>query len=44
MVQTLVDNARYRINFSGDVLGIDYRKQFTGENGLTGATQPIVNG
>ena len=36
MVQTLVDNARYRIIFSGSILGIDYRKQFAGENGLTG--------
>jgi len=35
-VQTLVDDARYRLTFSGGILGIDYRKTFTGENGLTG--------
>ncbi|MHC4956781.1 MAG: hypothetical protein ACYTGN_00300 [Planctomycetota bacterium] len=35
-VQTLVDNARYRLSFSGSILGIDFRKQFIGDNGLTG--------
>ena len=35
-VQTLVDNARYRLAFSGNILGIDFRKQFIGDNGLTG--------
>lgn len=34
--QTLVDNARYRLVFKGAILGIDYRKAFIGENGLTG--------
>jgi len=33
---TLVDNTRYRIVFSGNILGIDFRKAFIGENGLTG--------
>lgn len=35
-IQTLVDDARYRLTFSGAILGIDYRKAYTGENGLTG--------
>lgn len=35
-LQTLVDNARYEIRFQGQILGIDFRKQFQGENGLTG--------
>ncbi|MFI5401960.1 MAG: hypothetical protein ACHQ1G_03415, partial [Planctomycetota bacterium] len=35
-VQTLVDDARYRLSFSGDILGIDFRRAFTGDNGLTG--------
>ena len=35
-IQTLIDNARYRLSFSGKILGIDFRKQFTGDNGLTG--------
>jgi len=42
MVQTLVDNARYRVIFSGNILGIDFRKQFTGENGLTGDGQTPI--
>ncbi|MFQ5766314.1 MAG: hypothetical protein ACE5GT_15440, partial [Rhodospirillales bacterium] len=37
--QTLVDDARYRIIFSGDILGIDRRKTFIGNNGLTGDGQ-----
>jgi hypothetical protein len=35
-VQTLVDDARYRLIFSGGILGLDYRKTYIGENGLTG--------
>ncbi|MHC4225315.1 MAG: hypothetical protein ACYSUN_15100, partial [Planctomycetota bacterium] len=42
-LQTLVDNARYRLEFSGDILGIDFRKEFRGENGLTGDGQTIVD-
>ena len=34
--QTLVDNARYRLVFKGYILGLDFRKAFIGENGLTG--------
>jgi hypothetical protein len=34
--QTLVDDARYRLTFSGNILGIDFRKQFIGDNGVTG--------
>ena len=43
-VQTLVDNTRYRIIFSGEVLGLDYRKTFAGDNGLTGDGQSLVDG
>ncbi len=43
-MQTLVDNARYRLQFSGEILGIDFRKEFRGENGLTGDGQTIVEG
>ncbi|NJN14282.1 MAG: hypothetical protein HC813_01090 [Planctomycetes bacterium] len=35
-VQTLVDDARYRLIFSGNLLGLDFRKTFIGDNGLTG--------
>jgi hypothetical protein len=35
-IETLVDDARYRLSFSGAILGIDFRKTFTGDNGLTG--------
>jgi len=42
-IQTLVDNTRYRISFSGDVLGLDYRKTFAGDNGLTGDGETIVD-
>ncbi len=42
--QTLVDNARYRIVFSGAILGIDFRKTFIGENGLTGDGTTLVAG
>ncbi len=38
----LVDDTRYRIAFSGNILGIDFRKQFIGENGLTGDGQTIA--
>lgn len=34
--QTLVDDARYRLTFSGAILGIDFRRTFTGDNGVTG--------
>jgi hypothetical protein len=43
-LQTLVDNTRYRISFSGQVLGIDFRRTFSGDNGLTGDGASIVNG
>ncbi|MHC4549898.1 MAG: hypothetical protein ACYTEZ_14085 [Planctomycetota bacterium] len=36
LVQPLLDDARYRLSFSGDILGLDFRKVFIGENGLTG--------
>jgi len=41
-IQTLVDDARYRLTFSGNILGIDFRKEFIGENGLTGDGQTSV--
>jgi hypothetical protein len=43
-VQTLVDDARYRILFSGNILGLDFRKLFIGDNGLTGDGQTLVGG
>jgi len=43
-VQTLVDNSRYRMVFSGDILGLDFRKTFSGDNGLTGDGTVIVGG
>jgi hypothetical protein len=43
-LQTLVDNTRYRISFSGQVLGIDFRKTFSGDNGLTGDGASMVGG
>ncbi|MHC4931890.1 MAG: hypothetical protein ACYTGV_06845, partial [Planctomycetota bacterium] len=43
-LQTLADNGRYRLTFSGDILGIDFRQQFRGENGLTGDGQSLVEG
>ncbi|MHC4340668.1 MAG: hypothetical protein ACYSX0_10720 [Planctomycetota bacterium] len=43
-LQALSDNARYRLTFRGDILGIDFRKQFKGDNGLTGDGQTIVEG
>lgn len=36
-LQTLTDDARYRLIFRGNILGIDFRQQFIGVNGLTGA-------
>jgi hypothetical protein len=41
---TLVDNTRYRIVISGDILGLDYRKTFKGDNGLTGDGETLVDG
>ena len=43
-VATLVDNTRYRIVISGEVLGLDFRKTFSGDNGLTGDGQTVVDG
>jgi len=43
-VQTLVDDARYRIIFSGQILGLDFRKLFIGDNGLTGDGATLVGG
>ena len=43
-VYTLVDDTRYRITFSGSVLGLDFRKEFTGANGLTGDGQTVLSG
>ncbi|HEX5137036.1 MAG TPA: hypothetical protein VFY93_08700, partial [Planctomycetota bacterium] len=41
---TLVDNTRYRLTFDGTILGIDFRDQFIGVNGLTGDGQTVVSG
>jgi hypothetical protein len=41
---TLVDNTRYRITFSGSILGLDFRKTFAGDNGLTGDGETQVAG
>lgn len=41
---TLVDDTRYRIRFSGSILGVDFRKTFIGDNGLTGDGTTIVSG
>jgi hypothetical protein len=43
-IGTLVDNTRYRLTFSGAILGIDFREQFIGVNGLTGDGQTVVSG
>ncbi|MCK6459927.1 MAG: hypothetical protein L6Q95_08540 [Planctomycetes bacterium] len=43
-IYTLVDDTRYRIVFSGGILGLDFRKEFTGDNGLTGDGQTILAG
>jgi len=42
--QTLVDDARYRIVFAGAILGLDFRKTFIGDNGLTGDGATLVGG
>jgi hypothetical protein len=41
---TLVDNTRYRLSISGDILGLDFRKTFKGDNGLTGDGETVVDG
>jgi len=41
---TLVDDTRYRIVFNGSILGLDFRKEFIGENGLTGDGQTVLSG
>ena len=43
-VSTLVDDARYRLVFRGDILGIDFRQAFIGNNGLTGDTAAEIGG
>jgi hypothetical protein len=43
-IYTLVDDTRYRITFSGTILGLDFRKEFTGDNGLTGDGQTVLAG
>jgi len=35
-LQVLADDARYRLRFSGDIRGLDFRQTFVGENGLGG--------
>ncbi|MHC4937490.1 MAG: hypothetical protein ACYTHK_00800 [Planctomycetota bacterium] len=42
--QTLVDDTRYRITVSGEVLGLDFRNTFAGDNGLTGDGMTMVDG
>jgi len=41
-LQTLVDNTRYRLTLSGRILGVDFRKTFSGDNGLTGDGQTFL--
>ncbi|MCK6460578.1 MAG: hypothetical protein L6Q95_11880 [Planctomycetes bacterium] len=41
---TLVDNTRYRLTFAGAIIGIDFRQQFIGVNGLTGDGETVVSG
>jgi len=41
---TLVDDTRYRLTFSGNILGLDFRQTFIGENGVTGDGQTPVDG
>jgi len=43
-VQTLVDDARYRLTFAGTILGIDFRKAYIGDNGVTGDGQTTLSG
>jgi hypothetical protein len=40
----LVDDTRYRLTFSGNILGLDFRQTFIGENGVTGDGQTPVDG
>lgn len=42
-IATLVDNTRYRVIISGEVLGLDFRKTFSGDNGLTGDGETAVD-
>jgi len=37
-LHTFVDDARYRLSISGNILGLDFRREFIGDNGLTGET------
>ncbi|MEE8104779.1 MAG: hypothetical protein V3T86_04505 [Planctomycetota bacterium] len=37
-LHTLVDDARYRLSIGGNILGLDFRRVFIGDNGLTGET------
>ncbi|MHC4576215.1 MAG: hypothetical protein ACYTED_02295 [Planctomycetota bacterium] len=41
---TLVDNTRYRLTFGGNILGLDFRQAFIGENGLTGDGETLIPG
>ena len=41
---TLVDNTRYRLTFGGNILGIDFRQEFIGVNGLTGDGETVLSG
>jgi hypothetical protein len=43
-IYTLVDDTRYRLTFDGSILGLDFRKEFTGDNGLTGDGQTVLSG
>ncbi len=43
-IYTLVDDTRYRLTFAGSILGLDFRKEFTGDNGLTGDGQTVLAG
>lgn len=43
-IYTLVDDTRYRLTFAGSILGLDFRKEFTGDNGLTGDGQTVLSG
>jgi len=40
----LVDDTRYRLDISGNILGLDFRQTFIGENGVTGDGQTPVDG
>jgi hypothetical protein len=43
-IYTLVDDTRYRLTFSGGILGLDFRKEFIGANGLTGDGETVLAG